>query len=494
MSKKIEDQVNKSFTNATPDVSKSVIADCQGTTVYRTQPATKRSNGTFWKFATLALALVLVITGVVGGIELGQTAQAAVVALDVNPSIELKIDGKNRIISATANNADAEIILQGMNLKGSTLDTAVYAIIGSMTVHGYLNEYTNSVLVSVDTKTQSLYDEIVDMVTSKIAVTLREHNIESSVVAQWLKNKEDAATIAREHNVSLGKAQLIAKIVEASSKDTTEGATVYTVKDLVTRTVNELSLILSKYQSNDGAINTNGSASEKAYVGKEKALSIALEYAGITFDPSMDTGVDLHDRVGFDIEKGVMVYEVEFVYGDYKYEVDVKAVDGEVIKFEKELRNVNEDATLPDLSDAELISKATEGIEGATNAQIADRERNHVEISFQTETHLYEVEITKKGIIISVEMQSKVQGSGDILSIEKIKEIALGALSNQFSFLDEQIEEFDCELSDDGLYYEVEIKVLGIEFEFYIDATTGELVRFSGFGHGNGNGYHGGRN
>ncbi len=168
MSRKIEEKVNSTFSKATPDISKSVIADCKDTAVLRPVNSTKRTSVNFWKLATFALALVLVVTGVLGGVELNATAQAAVVALDVNPSIELKIDKRNRVKEAIANNDDAQTILQGMDLNGSTLDVAVYAIIGSMTVHGYLTEYTNSVLVSVDTKKESTYNQIIDMVTSKI--------------------------------------------------------------------------------------------------------------------------------------------------------------------------------------------------------------------------------------------------------------------------------------------------------------------------------------
>ncbi len=488
MSKKIEEQVNRSFTKATPDISQTVIADCQNRTVYRAQPA-KRTGVAFWKFATLALALILVITGVIGGFELGATAQAAVVALDVNPSIELKVDGKNRVIEAIANNDDAQIILQGMNLKGSTLDTAVYAIIGSMTVHGYLSEYTNSVLVSVDTKKEGVYNQIIDMVTSKIEVTLKEHNIQSSVVAQWVKDKDQAGAIANEYNISLGKAQLVAKIIAASEKDTSENATVYTVQDLVNRSVNELAIILAKYASNDiGELVTNGTASENAYIGKEKALSIALEHAGIPIDPSMDTGIDLQTHVDFDIEKGVMVYEVEFVYGNYKYEVDVKAVDGEVVKFDKKLRTYDGEKELPELTEQELIAKATEGVEGATNAQVVERKKYEVEITFQTETHLYEVEITPKGTIISVEKHAIADGNDNIISVEKIKQIATELLSHQWHFVNDQIEELECELSDDGSYYEVTIEVLGMEFEFRINAQTGEPMRFSSGNGGKTNG------
>ena len=481
MSRKIEEKVNSTFSKATPDISQSVIADCKDTTVFRPVTTTKRTNITFWKLATLALALVLVVTGVLGGVELNATAQAAVVALDVNPSIELKIDKRNRVKEAIANNDDAQTILQGMDLEGATLDVAVYAIIGSMTVHGYLTEYTNSVLVSVDTKKESTYNQIIDTVTSKIQTTLKEHNIESSVVAQWIKNKDLVGQIANNNNISTGKATLISKIVDASLQDTTDGSHQYTVEELVNRSVNELAIILAKYASNkvDGCI-TNGNASEKSYIGKEQALAIALEYAGISVDPSLDTGVELHYHVDFEIEKGMMVYEVEFLYAGYKYEVDVKAVDGEVIKYEKKAHNLDEDVTQPDLTDDQLIAKATEGIEGVTDVQITERDKHSVEITFQAGGFVYEVEITKKGTVLKEEKQLAKPEDEDVLSEDKIKKIALEILSKKLSFLDDQIEEIDCELSEDGTYYGVEIEIFGLEFTFRIDAKTGEPTKLGG--------------
>lgn len=477
MSNKIEEKVSSTFQKATPDISQSVIADCKNTTVYRTQP-TRQQNGMFWKVAALALALVLVITGVVGGIELGTTAQAAVVVLDVNPSIQLKIDGKNRIIDAVANNQDAQVILQGMNLQGSTLDTAVYAIIGSMTVHGYLSEYTNSVLVSVDTKKESTYNQIIEMVTGKIQVTLQEHNITSSVVSQWIKNKDIAGQIANEYNISMGKATLIAKIVSASSNDTSANATTYTVQDLANRSVNELALILANYagQQVQDCI-TNGNASEKAYIGKNQAVQIALTEVGI------DTNLQPATKVDFDIEEGVMVYEVEFVQGDYEYEVDVKAVDGEVLVVEKQKRIYDEDDSLTTLTNDQLVQEVTKGLDDVTNVQVDSGKGNKVQISFQSGNYYYQVEISPKGTIWEWKKHLVAQDGGNIITEEKIKQIALEMLSHQLSFLDEQIEEIDCELSDDGTYYEVEIELFGFEFEFYIDAKTGEPMRFGGLGH-----------
>ena len=55
-------------------------------------------------------------------------------------------------MEAKALNADAQIILGDMDLKDAKLDVAMYAIIGSMLEHGYLNELANSVLVTVDSR------------------------------------------------------------------------------------------------------------------------------------------------------------------------------------------------------------------------------------------------------------------------------------------------------------------------------------------------------
>lgn len=57
---------------------------------------------------------------------------ASVVSLDVNPSIQLQVNSKERVLSADALNDDAQVILEGMDLKGTQLNVAVNAIVGSL--------------------------------------------------------------------------------------------------------------------------------------------------------------------------------------------------------------------------------------------------------------------------------------------------------------------------------------------------------------------------
>ena len=132
------------------------------------------------------------------------------------------------------------------------------------------------------------------------------------------------------------------------------------------------------------------------------------------------------------------------------------------------------------MTDDQLIAKATEGIEGVTDAQITERDKHSVEITFQAGGFVYEVEITKKGTVLKEEKQLAKPEDEDVLSEDKIKKIALEILSKKLSFLDDQIEEIDCELSEDGTYYEVEIEIFGLEFTFRIDAKTGEPTKLGG--------------
>ena len=70
--------------------------------------------------------------------------------LDVNPSLSLSVDAEEKVLSAEALNEDAEKVLGSMELKDTSLEVAVNAIIGSMLQKGYLGDLQNAILVSVE--------------------------------------------------------------------------------------------------------------------------------------------------------------------------------------------------------------------------------------------------------------------------------------------------------------------------------------------------------
>ena len=119
----------------------------------------------------VAAALVVMCCGAFGiSSWRGANAVDSVVMLDVNPSLSMTVSSKERVLSVTPFNQDAEVILGDMDLTGTDLDVAVNALIGSMLQNGYLSDIQNAILVSVENqdaaKSAQLQQHLTDTINS----------------------------------------------------------------------------------------------------------------------------------------------------------------------------------------------------------------------------------------------------------------------------------------------------------------------------------------
>ena len=105
-----------------------------------------------WLAAACA-ALVLLGAGGGGLVYHQSYAVASVVSLDVNPSIELRVNRNEKVLSCTALNEEAAAVLFDMgggdDLKGTKLDVAVNAIVGALVREGYMDSISSAILISV---------------------------------------------------------------------------------------------------------------------------------------------------------------------------------------------------------------------------------------------------------------------------------------------------------------------------------------------------------
>ncbi|MCM1194694.1 MAG: PepSY domain-containing protein [Firmicutes bacterium] len=369
--KKIERKIADGFRGVTPDIYNRIQSDCDGMQVNRVRVA-KSSNGRnlFWKLSTCVLALILVVTAVVGGISFGnEYAQAAVVALDVNPSVEIKLNKNNRVVAVKPLNEDGEIIVSGMDFGGCQLKVAVNALIGSMLRNGYLSEFANSVLVSVDSN-ENVYKTIADTVAEEITLTLGQMSIDASVVKQWIVSDDAVSKIAADNDISTGKAQLVYKIASQTE---------YTVEQLAELSINELSLLLNSNNIEDDNLDQTGEASSKEYKSASEALQIALNATGVEGLTAESEGLKvIENKIEFD--DGYMVYEAEFVYSGYVYEAEIGAASGKVVAFEKELMGAYTPAT-------EVIADAD--VAKSVALDLADIKVDKTEDIFATEDRYY---------------------------------------------------------------------------------------------------------
>ena len=69
------------------------------------------------------------------------------------------------------------------------------------------------------------------------------------------------------------------------------------------------------------------------FIGEEKVKEMALSKAGVTAE-----GV-IFERVDLELDDGVWVYEIDFAKDKHEYDVKVKADDGIILEFEKDLND-----------------------------------------------------------------------------------------------------------------------------------------------------------
>lgn len=300
-----------------------------------------KKNRTTSRWAGIAAAVVLIL-GSAFGFSAYNTNHAvdATVSLDVNPSVEISANRHDRVLHVTANNTDGQIILGDMDFKGSSLEVAVNALIGSMVRNGYLNELANSVLLSVDSDDPVRSAELQSRLTEEINALLQTDTFSGAVLSQTITEGTTLQSAADQYGITLGKAQLIQEIIDQDTR--------YDFDTLADLSINELSLIHhhddTDYHSDlsELTIVSTGTTSDKAYIGADTAKTAALEYAGIPESDARGLYVE------YDYEWGTMVYEVEFNAGSYEYSIDVDALTGEILGQEKEW---DDDGYLEDLDD-----------------------------------------------------------------------------------------------------------------------------------------------
>lgn len=138
----------------------------------------------------------------------------ATIYLDVNPSVELEINSRDKVLAANADNADGAIILEDMNLEHTDLDVALNAIIGSMVKHGYLNEAQKMILLSVDSKNDKRAEELRQQISHELNTELTSLLGAGAVLDQSVAATDDLKKLAEQYQITPGKALLLQRLIE----------------------------------------------------------------------------------------------------------------------------------------------------------------------------------------------------------------------------------------------------------------------------------------
>lgn len=474
--KKIEQKVRESFNRATPNIIDSIASDCKNRPQESAVSATRRGVSFAWRFATIALAFVLIVMSVAGIIGITtETASASTISLDVNPSVEIKLNGRQRVIEVKAINADGEKIIGDMDFAGCQLKVAVNAIIGSMLRNGYLTEMANSVLVSVDANKND-YKELADIVAEQITVTLKEMQIDASVISQWIRNDDAVSKLASDYGISQGKAQLISRIAKVSND--------YTLEQLVAMNVSDLSVLLNSLNVNPDDLEVDQSGTHSG-IDLEQAKQIALASENLTEDTN---GVEIFEAK-LDLGSKTVAYKVKFVYNSYVYEVKVSATTGRVLSYEKEYYGpmLRYDATAKQLNVEEIKAIAVADV--SKELTVADVENLYFESSRYYRDTVHEIAFTYGGAFYEYEIDSygtvlfksfevlDLSGEAGYLARKDLEKWFFENNKDGFTSLD-YLNRFrvTTEKSKDTLFYIVSFVYKDTQYTYKIDAIKKAFV------------------
>ena len=408
----IEAKLQNAVAHSVPDVLDGILAACeeQKGTVIVMEQAKKRK---VWRSSLAAAAALVIVLG--GAFGFGQYQKThtvdSIISFDVNPSVELRVNAKERVLEAIPLNDDAIGILDGMDLRDTDLDVAVNALIGSMMKNGYIDELKNSILVSVENADAAKGTALQQRIVQEIDDLLQSSSIEGAILSQTV-NEEDAAlqSLADQYGVSVSKAALIQNVVAQNQT--------LAFADLAGLSIHEINLIASSKEVKIENLSSIGQASDKAYIGAEAAKEIAFKHAGVAADAVSQL------KVEFDSEDGVMTYEIDFYSNHMEYEYDIHAKTGQIVKFERE-----NEGHMPSSSGNTSSGTTSSGGNSGNN-----------------------------GNYIGEEQAKKIA-----LNHAGVSEVNASRLQVKFDY-------------DDGLaLYEVEFHVDRVEYDYEIDASTGNI-------------------
>lgn len=401
----------------------------------------------------------------------------ATVLIDVNPSIEINVDKKDRVVSVIPRNEDAMLVIDGLDFSGSTVEVAVNAIVGSMLKCGYLNNdniegIINSILISVESTDEISSHRLQEMLTGEINSVLNKFSVDGIVLTQSIdKTNDSLGELAEKYGITQSKAQFIQSILDSGLD--------YDFSSLIGLSISELNTILT--QSVTPAPNMDSAQ----IISQEEARNIAFAHAGVSDKDVIDFEIEL------DSENGVTYYEIDFDTVDFEFEYDINAQTGVIIKSEKEAVKENNGGTTNIISFDEAKSIALNHAKVDASSLIdfdIDLESKngitYYEIEFETVNCEYEYDINAEtGEIIWFEWDNSdsftpapVSSSApSVISRDEAKNIAF----NHAGVDESLVTECEIELDDDDgkLIYEVEFETAEYEFEYDIDAKTGKIIK-----------------
>ena len=284
-------------------INDELIADAES------EANTKRKPG--WaKLGTMAACLALVLCTGIATHAIRSNATAGTFTMDVNPSVEYTIAKSGSVKNVRSLNSDAENALSDVALGKQSVETALTRTVAAYEACGYMENGEATVLISFDSRLDA-NAELKASLSAEIQQALEQTDAVGTLVFHSeLTENAEAAKIAEEFHVSLGRADCILTAANKTGLPTDEVACM---------SLDEL----LKFQEASGI----ASVSVSKFISLEEAKKIALK------DAKLD---ELTQKIVFTREElsrnqGKPCYLLEFYTGTNQYFYQIDAKSGSII-------------------------------------------------------------------------------------------------------------------------------------------------------------------
>lgn len=262
-----------------------------------------------------AAVFVLLLGGILG--YCAMDTSRCIVTVDVNPSVSLTVNRFNRVKEVTPGNEDAQALLDGVDVTGMRLRSALEKLTALLMENDYLSGTENAMLVSVENAAAGRAEALCKRVVASVGETTKEKLFQPAVLCQQISGENDLQSVAETLHVSVGKAALaeaLAAQIEGSSAER-----------LSTLPIRELLYLADAEGVTLQNTSVFGTVNRVGYCDRADAIRIALANAGLsgTDAPGATATPDGRD--------GELVYIVCFGDETQSYRYTISAKGGAVL-------------------------------------------------------------------------------------------------------------------------------------------------------------------
>ena len=273
------------------------------------EPTVIRNHG-WGRLGLLAACLALVLcTGIVANV-IRSNASVGTFTMDVNPGVEYTVARNGTVKQVRCLNSDAENALHDVVLENQSIETALTRTVAAYEAGGYIQDGNATVLISFDARLGA-DAERKNALSSEIQKALEQTEAVGTLVFHSVSAENvEAAKIAEEYHVSLGRADWILAASDQTGLPTDEVARM------------PLDELLNLQEDPDAA-----SISISKLISLADAKKIALKDAGLN---------ELAQKIIFTKEElnrnqGRPCYILEFYTGTAQYSYMIDAKTGEIM-------------------------------------------------------------------------------------------------------------------------------------------------------------------